>query len=160
MAKQPSGIRIVAKNRKAYHDYHILDTFEAGIVLLGSEIKSIRAGQVNLRDGYATIQDNEVWLMNVHIAPYHQANRENHEPRRTRKLLLHRREINKLLGKLQEQGLTLIPLNLYLKDNRAKVELGLAQGKRQYDKRAALREKESRRQIDRALGRRNKGHDG
>lgn len=151
-----SGIKLVATNRKAYHDYHILDTFEAGMVLTGSEIKSIRAGQISLRDGYATIQDDEVWLMNVHIAPYHQANRENHEPRRTRKLLLHRREINRLIGKLREKGLTLIPLKVYLKNNRAKVELGLAVGKKQYDKRAALKEKESRRQIDRALGRRNK----
>lgn len=153
---KPSGIKIVATNRKAYHDYHILDTYEAGIVLTGSEIKSIRAGQISLRDGYATVQDDEVWLMNVHIAPYHQANRENHEPRRTRKLLLHRREINRLIGKLREKGLTLIPLKVYLKNNRAKVELGLAMGKKQYDKRAALKEKESRRQIARALGRRNK----
>ncbi|HFB52237.1 MAG TPA: SsrA-binding protein SmpB, partial [Anaerolineae bacterium] len=119
---KPSGIKIVATNRKAYHDYHILDTYEAGIVLTGSEIKSIRAGQISLRDGYATVQDDEVWLMNVHIAPYHQANRENHEPRRTRKLLLHRREINRLIGKLREKGLTLIPLKVYLKNNRAKVE--------------------------------------
>ncbi len=156
---KPSGIKIVATNRKAYHDYHILDTFEAGIVLTGSEIKSIRAGQISLRDGYAAIQDDEIWLMNVHIAPYHQANRENHEPRRTRKLLLHRREINRLIGKLREKGLTLIPLKVYLKNNRAKVELGLAVGKKQYDKRAALKEKESRRQIDRALGRRNKGYE-
>lgn len=156
---KPSGIKIIATNRKAYHDYHILDTFEAGMVLTGSEIKSIRAGQISLRDGYATIQDDEIWLMNVHIAPYHQANRENHEPRRTRKLLLHRREINRLIGKLREKGLTLIPLKVYLKNNRAKVELGLAVGKKQYDKRAALKEKESRRQIDRALGRRNKGYE-
>jgi len=154
-----SGIKIIAKNKKAFHDYHIFDTFEAGIVLTGSEIKSIRAGQVNLRDGYATIQDGEVWLMNVHIAPYNQANRENHEPRRTRKLLLHRREINRLLGKLQEKGLTLIPLKLYLKNSRAKVELGLARGKKLYDKRAALKEKESQRQIDRAVGRRSKGYE-
>ncbi len=154
-----SGIKIIAKNKKAFHDYHIFDTIEAGIVLTGSEIKSIRAGQVNLRDGYATIQDGEVWLMNVHIAPYNQANRENHEPRRTRKLLLHRREINRLLGKLQEKGLTLIPLKLYLKNSRAKVELGLARGKKLYDKRAALKEKESRRQIARVVGRRGKGYE-
>ncbi len=157
--KSTSGIKIIAKNRKAYHDYHILDTYEAGIALKGSEIKSIRAAQVSLKDGYATIVDNEIWLMNVHIAPYNQANRENHEPRRTRKLLLHRREINRLLGKLQEKGLTLIPLKMYLSNNRAKVELGLARGKKQYDKRAALKEKESRRQISGALGRRNKGYE-
>lgn len=158
MANKPtSGIKIIAKNRKAYHDYHILDTFEAGIALLGSEIKSVRAAQVSLKDGYATIVGDEVWLMNVHIAPYNQASIENHEPRRTRKLLLHRREINRLVGKLHEKGLTLIPLKVYLSNNRAKVELGLAQGKRQYDKRATLKEKESQRQIDRALGQRNKG---
>jgi len=160
MANKPtSGIKIIAKNRKAYHDYHILDTFEAGIVLLGSEIKSVRAAQVSLKDGYATIISDEIWLMNVHIAPYNQASIENHEPRRTRKLLLHRREINRLIGKLQEKGLTLIPLKMYLSHNRAKVELGLAQGKRQYDKRATLKEKESQRQIDSALGRRNKGYE-
>lgn len=157
--EQTGGIKIVAKNRKAYHDYHILDTFEAGIALTGSEIKSIRAGQVNLRDGYASIQEGETWLMNTHIAPYHQANRENHEPRRTRKLLLHRREINRLTGKLQEKGLTLIPLKLYLRNNKAKVELGLGQGKKQYDKRASLKEKESSRQIARSVGRRQKGDD-
>jgi SsrA-binding protein len=154
-----TGLKIVATNKKAYHDYHILDTYEAGIVLTGSEIKSVRAGQVSLRDGYATIQDDEAWLMNTHIAPYKQANRENHEPRRTRKLLLHRREINRLTGKLQEKGLTLIPLKIYLKNSRAKVELGLGRGKKQYDKRAALKEKESRRQIDRAMGRRQKWSD-
>lgn len=154
-----TGIKIIANNRKARHDYAILDTYEAGIVLTGSEIKSIRAGQVNLRDGYAAVRDNEVWLENTHISPYNQASISNHEPRRSRKLLMHRREINRLLGKLQEKGLTLIPLRLYLKDNRAKVELGLGRGKRQYDKRATLKEKEARRQIDRAVGRSQKGYD-
>jgi len=154
-----SGIRVIARNKKALHDYHILDRYEAGIVLTGSEIKSIRAGQVNLRDSYALVKDGELWLMNAHIAPYHQANRENHEPRRTRKLLMHRREINRLAGKLQEKGLALIPLQLYLKNGRAKIELGLGKGKKQYDKRAALREKESRRQLARAVGRRRKGYD-
>ncbi|MFQ5578393.1 MAG: SsrA-binding protein SmpB [Anaerolineae bacterium] len=145
----PNGTRLVATNKKAYHDYHILDTVEAGLVLTGSEIKSIRAGQVNLKDGYATVQNGELWLVSAHIAPYHQANRQNHDPRRTRKLLLHRREINRLTGKLQEKGLTLIPLKLYLKNNRAKVELGLARGKKQYDKRAALKKKEVDRQLAR-----------
>ncbi|HHJ06517.1 MAG TPA: SsrA-binding protein SmpB [Anaerolineae bacterium] len=158
MAKIKSGRKIISKNRKAYHDYLILDTYEAGIALTGSEIKSIRANQVSLRDGYALIRDGEVWLENVHIAPYNQANRENHEPRRSRKLLLHRREINRLTGKLREKGLTLIPLSMYLKNSRAKVELGLAKGKRQYDKRVALKEKEARRQIDRSMGQSRKGY--
>ncbi len=155
----PSNIKIIARNRKAYHEYYILDTFEAGMVLTGTEIKSIRAGRVNLRDGYATVQNDEAWLMNIHIAPYDQASRENHEPRRARKLLLHRREISRLLGKLQQKGLTLIPLQLYLKGHLAKVELGLAQGKKLYDKRAALKEKETQRQIAREVGRRQKWSD-
>ncbi len=158
MAQIKSGRKIISKNRKAYHDYLILDTYEAGIALTGSEIKSVRANQVSLRDGYALIRDGEVWLENVHIAPYNQANRENHEPRRSRKLLLHRREINRLTGKLREKGLTLIPLSMYLKNSRAKVELGLAKGKRQYDKRVALKEKEARRQIDRSMSRSRKSY--
>lgn len=154
-----NGIKVIASNRKARHDYAISDTYEAGLVLTGSEIKSIRAGQVNLRDGYATIKEDELWLENTHIAPYDQASRENHDPRRTRKLLLHRREIDRLAGKLQEKGLTLIPLRLYLKNNRAKVELGLGRGKRQYDKRTTLKQKDARKQIERAIGRRQKGYD-
>jgi SsrA-binding protein len=155
MTYQP--VKIIATNRKARHDYHIEDTFEAGIVLTGSEIKSLRAGQANLRDGFATVRAGELWLMNVHIAPYHQASYDNHEPRRNRKLLMHRREINRLSGKLQEKGLTLIPLQIYLKNSRAKVELGLARGKKLYDKRESLRERDDHRQITRALGRRQKG---
>ena len=149
--------KVIATNRKARHDYLIEDTFEAGLVLTGSEIKSIRAGQVNLRDSYATVRNGELWLLNAHIAPYKQASSQNHEPRRDRKLLLHRREINRLVGKLQEQGLTLVPLQLYLKNSWAKVQLGLARGKRSYDKRQALRERDDRRQMSRALGRRQKG---
>ena len=152
-----NSTKIIATNRKARHDYFIEDTYEAGIVLTGSEIKSIRAGQVNLRDSYATIRDGEMWLVNTHISPYQQANRQNHEPRRERKLLMHRREINRLVGKLQEKGLTLIPLKIYLKNSRAKVELGLARGKRLYDKRQTMRARDDRRQMDRALGRRQKG---
>ena len=152
-----SSIKIVATNRKARHDYIIEDTFEAGMALTGSEIKSVRAGQVNLRDSFATVRNGEVWLLNAHIAPYQQASYENHEPKRERKLLLHRREINRLTGKLHEQGLTLVPLKIYLKNSRAKVELGLGRGKKQYDKRQALRERDDRRQIDRALGRGQKG---
>ena len=151
------SVKVVATNRKARHDYLIEDTFEAGIVLTGSEIKSIRAGQVNLRDGYAALRDGELWLLNAHIAPYHQASYENHEPRRERKLLMHRREINRLTGKLQEKGLTLVPLQLYLKNSRAKVELGLARGKKLYDKRQAMRERDDLRQIAGGLGRRQKG---
>jgi SsrA-binding protein len=151
------SIKVIATNRKARHDYHIEDTIEAGLVLTGSEIKSIRAGQVSLRESYATVRNDEMWLVNAHIASYQQASYTNHEPRRDRKLLLHRREINRLIGKLQEKGLTLIPLRIYLKDSRAKVELGLARGKKLYDKRQTLRERDDRRQIDRAMGRRQKG---
>lgn len=151
------SVKVIATNRKARHDYLIEDTFEAGLVLTGSEIKSVRAGQVNLRDAYAVVRDNELWLINAHIAPYQQASYSNHEPRRDRKLLLHRREINRLIGHLQEKGLTLVALQLYLKNGRAKVELGLARGKKLFDKRQALRERDDRRQIDRALGRRQKG---
>ncbi len=152
-------VKIVAVNRKARHDYIIEDIIEAGVVLTGSEIKSIRAGQVNLRDSYAVIRDGEAWLLNVHISPYKQASYQNHEPKRDRKLLLHRREINRLTGKLQEKGLTLVPLRIYLKNSRAKVELGLGRGKKSYDKRETLRERSDQRQIERALGRRQKGYD-
>ena len=155
MSNQP--IKIIATNRKARHDYHIEDTLEVGLVLTGSEIKSVRAGQVNLRDSYATVRAGELWLINAHISPYKQATHQNHEPRRERKLLAHRREINRLTGKLQEKGLTLVPLKLYLKDSRAKVELGLARGKKLFDKRQSLREKDDRRRMDRAMGRRQKG---
>jgi SsrA-binding protein len=147
------GTKTLASNRKAYHDYFIEDTFEAGIVLTGTEIKSVRAGQVNLRDSYATIKDGELWLMNTHIAAYRGGSYFNHDPRRDRKLLMHRREINRLAGKVQEKGLTLIPLRIYLKNNLAKVEIGLARGKKQYDKRATLREKDSRREVERAIAR-------
>jgi SsrA-binding protein len=152
-----STIKIIASNRKARHDYHIDDVLEAGIVLTGSEIKSVRAGQVNLRESYAVVRGDEIWLLNTHIAPYKQASYANHEPRRDRKLLLHRREINRLIGKLQEKGLTLVPLKMYLKNSRAKVELGLARGKNLYDKRQTLRARDDRRQIEHAMGRRQKG---
>ncbi len=150
-------IKIIATNRKARHDYLIKDTFEAGLVLTGSEIKSIRAGQVNLRDSYAAIRGNELWLLNTHIAPYKQASHENHEPRRDRKLLMHRREINRLTVKLQEKGFTLVALKLYLKNGRAKIELGLGRGKQAYDKRQAMRERDDRRQVARILGQQQKG---
>jgi SsrA-binding protein len=147
------GVKTVATNRKVYHDYFIEDTFEVGIVLTGTEIKSVRAGQVNLRDGFAMIKEGELWLMNAHIAAYRDGSYFNHEPRRPRKLLMHRREIDRLFGKVQEKGLTLVPLRIYLKNNLAKVELGLARGKKQYDKRASLREKETRREVERVLAR-------
>lgn len=151
------AVKIIATNRKARHDYHIDDTFEAGMALTGTEIKSIRAGRVSLRDSFAVVKEGELWLMNAHIAPYDQGTYANHEPRRPRKLLMHRREINRIAGQLQEKGFTLVPLRLYLKNNLAKVELGLARGKKQYDKRAALRQKETRREIDRAVARHWKG---
>ncbi len=147
------GTKILASNRKAYHDYLIEDTIEAGMALQGSEIKSIRASQMNLRDSYAAFMGNELWLFNAHIAPYTPASRDNHDPRRQRKLLLHRRELNRLGGKLQEKGLTLVPLKVYLKNGRAKIELGLAKGKKLYDKRESMKERDDHRQIERAVGR-------
>lgn len=145
------GIKVVATNRKARHDYTIEDTIEAGIVLVGSEIKSIRDGRINLRDGYAAVEDGEVWLHNTHIAPYDPASHYGHDPRRKRKLLLHRRQIGRLANRVQEKGYTLVPLRVYLRNNLAKVELALARGKRQYDKRAAIAEREDRRRAERAL---------
>jgi len=149
--KSDPEVKVVARNRKAYHDYTIEDSFEAGIALIGSEIKSIRAGRVNLRDGYAAVENGEVWLHNVHIAPYDPASRYGHEPRRKRKLLLHKREIARLERRVQEKGYTLVPVRLYLRGNLAKVELALARGKRQYDKRAALAEREADRRAERAI---------
>ena len=143
--------KVFATNRKAFHDYHILESIEAGIALTGTEIKSIRAGRVNLRDGYARVQGREAWLYNVHISPYDQGNRYNHEPTRPRKLLLHRGEIGRLAGKSQEQGLTLVPLRIYERRGHAKVELAVVRGKRQYDKREAIAEREAKRDIDRAV---------
>ncbi len=141
-------------NRKARHEYHIDETYEAGLVLMGSEIKAIRAGRVNLQDAYAVIRNGEAWLLNMHIGPWHQAGRHGHEPRRERKLLLHRHEIDRLAGKVQAKGYTLVPLRLYLKDGWAKVELALARGKKLYDKREAIRKRDIEREIDRALRRR------
>ena len=143
--------KVFVTNRKAFHDYHILESIEAGIALTGTEIKSIRAGRVNLRDGYARVQGHEAWLYNVHISPYDQGNRYNHEPTRPRKLLLHRGEIGRLAGKSQEQGLTLVPLRIYERRGHAKVELAVVRGKRQYDKREAIAEREAKRDIDRAV---------
>ena len=157
MTRMTEPIKVVATNRKATHDYHIEDRYEAGLVLLGTEIKSIRAGGVSLKEGYVTPRDGELWLVDVHIAPYKPAHRHGHEPRRPRKLLLNRREINRLISRVQERGYTIIPLRIYLKRGRAKVEIGLARGKRQYDKRAAIAKRESQRQIERTLKEQERG---
>ncbi len=142
----------VALNRKARHNYLITDTFEAGLVLTGTEIKSIRAGKVNLADAYARVERGEAWLMNAHIAPFEQGNRYNHEPRRDRKLLLHRAQIDQLMGRAAAKGLTVVPLRLYLSDRgRAKVELGLARGKQLHDRRRDIAERQSRRDVEREL---------
>jgi SsrA-binding protein len=141
----------VAVNRQARHRYNLLDKWEAGLVLTGTEVKSLRGGNVQLKDGYATVRDGEVWLHNVHIPPYAPATRENHEPERSRKLLLHRREIERLIGKTKERGLTLVPTRLYFKGPHAKVEIALARGKDVGDKRQALKEREMRREMERAI---------
>ena len=153
-AKKTTGQKIVAKNKKAFHDYHIDQTLEAGIVLSGPEVKSLRAGKANLRDGYAQLKNGEVFLYNVHISPYAWTTHLAQDPLRVRKLLLHRQEIRKLIGKLHEKGIALIPLKIYFVANgKAKVELALARGKKLYDKGAALKEKESNREMQRNLRR-------
>ena len=143
--------RTITVNRKAYHDYHIQETLEAGIALKGSEIKSIRAGRVNLRDAYAKPESSELWLLNSHIASYDAASYNTHEPTRPRKLLLHREEINSLTGKVMQQRLTLVPLKLYIKNGVAKIELGVAKGKRIYDKRETIARRDAEREMDRAI---------
>lgn len=148
------GTKMIARNRRARHDYHIESTYEAGLVLTGTEVKSLRAGRASLADGFGQISDHEIWLHNVHIPEYTLGTWTNHEPRRTRKLLMHRREIDKLESETAERGLTLVPLALYFKDGKAKVELALARGKRSYDKRHDLAERDAAREIDRALRRR------
>ena len=142
------GDRTIATNRRARHEYHILETVEAGLVLRGTEVKSLRAGGVSFKDSYATIRSGEGWLLGCHINPYSHGTDANHDPERDRKLLLHKREIARLSGKISERGLTLVPLRLYFKEGRAKVELGLARGKKLHDKRATLREREVRREMD------------
>jgi SsrA-binding protein len=151
------GRKVVASNRKARHDYTILDTFEAGIALTGTEVKSLRAGRASLTDGFAQDKGGEIFLHGVHIPEYVQGTWTNHEPRRTRKLLLKRLEIDRLIGKAREGGLTLVPLSIYFSDGWAKVELGLARGKKAYDKRESMAKRDSDREITRALGRRSKG---
>ncbi|MBW2362910.1 MAG: SsrA-binding protein SmpB [Deltaproteobacteria bacterium] len=153
----PEGRQIIASNRRARFEYEILDTWEAGMVLLGPEVKSLRAGNANLSDGYAVTKRGELWLLNAHISPYKEAGRDNPDPRRERKLLLHRREIEKLSSQLSERGLTLVPLSLYFKNGRAKVELGLARGKKRYDKRETIKRREQDREIARATRSRRRG---
>ena len=152
-----TGRKVIASNRKARHDYTILDTYEAGIVLTGTEVKSLRAGRASLVDGFATIDDGEVFLRGVHIPQYTQGTWTNHEPRRVRKLLLHRGEILRLIGKVKEGGLTIVPLQLYFSDGKAKVEIALARGKRAYDKRQDLAKRDADREIAKAYGRNLKG---
>ncbi|RZS90046.1 SsrA-binding protein [Motilibacter rhizosphaerae] len=145
------GRKLIAQNKKARHDYALEDTFEAGLVLTGTEVKALRAGRASLVDGFAEIRDGEAWLLNVHIPEYSQGTWTNHAPRRPRKLLLHKLEIVKLIGKTKESGITIVPLSLYFKDGKAKVEIALARGKRAYDKRQTLMEKQSKREADRAV---------
>ena len=143
--------RDVATNRQASHRYHLLERWECGLVLQGTEVKALRDGKAQIKDGYASVRDGEVWLHNVHIPPYGPAARENHEPERPRKLLLHRREIDRLIGKTREKGLTLVPTRLYFRDGRAKVEIALARGKDRFDKRESIKAREQRRDVERAL---------
>jgi SsrA-binding protein len=150
-----AGEKTVAVNRKARHDYEIVETFEAGIVLAGSEVKSLRAGQASIAEAFGRVNDGEVWLENLHIPPYSQASTHRTlEPRRPRKLLLHRGEIDRLVGKLKEKGFSLVPMRLYFKHGLAKIELGLGRGKRKYEKRQAIAEREHKREIEQAAGRR------
>lgn len=151
------GIKVISDNRKAYHDYFVEEKLEVGIILTGTEIKSIRNGRVNLKDSYARIENGEVWLYHMHISPYEQGNRFNHDPLRKRKLLLNRSEIIKLIGKVQLQGLTLIPTKIYLKRGMAKLELGVCRGKKNYDKRQDIAERDAKREIERHFRDQGKG---
>jgi SsrA-binding protein len=151
------GRKVIASNRRARHDYTILDTYEAGVVLVGTEVKSLRLGRASLADAFATVDDGEVYLRGLHIPEYDRGTWTNHEPRRTRKLLLHRSEITRLIGKTKESGLSLVPLSMYFKDGKVKVELGLARGRKAYDKRQAIAKRDADREIARAAGRAAKG---
>lgn len=156
MAKE-RGRKVIASNRRARHEYTVLDTYEAGIVLTGTEVKSLRAGRASLAEAFADVSDGEVWLRKVHIPEYNAGSWTNHEPRRTRKLLLHRHEIIRLIGKTRESGLSLVPLSMYFADGKVKVEIALARGKRKQDKRADIAKRDAEREVQRALGRRAKG---
>lgn len=158
-SNRDSGRKMIAQNRKARHDYAVLDAFEAGLVLTGTEVKSLREGRASLVDGFAMIDAGEVFLHGVHIPEYTQASWTNHEPRRVRKLLLHKQEIIRLVGKTKESGLTLVPLSLYFRDGRVKVEIALARGKHSYDKRQDMARRDADQEVQKALGRRNKGMD-
>ena len=158
-SNRETGRKMIAQNRKARHDYAILDTFKCGVVLTGTEVKSLRLGRASLVDGFATIDDGEVFLRNVHIPEYTEGSWTNHEPRRTRKLLLHKAEILRLVGKTKESGLTLVPLSLYFFNGKVKVELALARGKKSYDKRQDLARRDADKEVRRAIGRRAKGMD-
>ena len=151
MGSRKTGIKPVIENRKARFEYHIKENYEAGLVLVGTEVKSLRAGKGNLKDAYATVKDGEVWLMNFHISPYEKGNQFNHDPLRPKKLLLHRREISRLAGLQKEKGMTLIPLKIYFKDGRAKADLAVAVGKKLYDKREDIAERDAKRSIARAI---------
>jgi SsrA-binding protein len=151
--ESPPEEKTVVTNRKALHEYFIIDRFEAGIALKGTEVKSLRQSNANLQDGYALIRNGEVWLIGMHISPFEKGNINNHDPKRDRKLLLHKQEIRRLLGKIAEKGLTLVPLRVYFKNNIVKIELGIARGKKSYDKREAIKERETKRQIQRDYAR-------
>lgn len=153
--KTAENDRVIATNREAYHNYFILETFEAGIQLTGTEVKSARAGKVTLKDGYVRVADGEAWLLNVHISPYSHGNRENHEPDRDRRLLLHKREIERLFAKIREKGLTLVPTKFYFKGNLVKCEIGLARGKKLYDKRETVARRDQEREARAAIKARN-----
>jgi SsrA-binding protein len=157
MPRPDDANKPIASNRRALHDYEVLERVEAGVVLLGPEVKSLRAGKASLTDAYAMVRRGEAFLENLHISPYPQAGRDNPDPKRERKLLLHRKEIERLAGRVAERGLTLVPLSLYFREGRVKVELALARGKRQYDKRAAIRERETDRELERATRQRGRG---
>lgn len=158
MARE-TGRKLIAQNKKARHDYSIEDVYEAGVALTGTEVKSLRAGRANLTDGYALYDDGELWLKGVHIPQYDLGTWTNHEPRRTRKLLLRKEEIRRIAGKVKDTGVTLVPLALYFKDGYAKVEIAVARGRKAHDKRQAIAEREAKREADRSVGRRAKGRD-
>ncbi len=149
MAAETPKERVVVSNRKALHDYFIIETYEAGIALRGTEVKSLRLGSANLQDGYAVIKNGEIWLLGMHISPFEKGNINNHDPRRERKLLMHKKEIARIFSKISEKGLTLVPLKIYLKKNIIKIELGLAKGKKAYDKREAIAKRDVERQLRR-----------
>ncbi len=150
------GIKIISDNKKAFHDYFIDEKFEAGVVLSGTEVKSMRAGRANLKDSYVTVKDGEIWLVGVHISPYEQGNRFNLDPMRSRKLLMHKNEIIRLFSKIKQDGYTIVPTKCYFKDGRVKFEIGLARGKKNYDKRDAIAEKQAKREIERAIKNNNR----